>query len=86
MSLATALVLLSMALRSLSARHFGARAFASIAGLHTTIIPIPPAPLPIGGGGGGGYSVAPHNPFYSDLNDDDAILVVVSAAITFLEQ
>jgi hypothetical protein len=78
-----------MALRSLSARHFGARSFASIAGLQTTIIPIPPVPVPLpsGGGGGGRYlTSAPHNPFYFDEDDDDVILVVVSAAMNFLEQ
>ncbi len=77
-----------MALRSFNARHFGARVFASIAGLQTTIIPIPPAPLPIpnADSSGGRHSAIPHNSLYSSLNDDDAILVVVAAAITFLEQ
>jgi predicted alternative tryptophan synthase beta-subunit len=63
--------------------------FAPVAGLHTVIIPIPPvpAPLPAGGGGGGSRFASFAYPSIPSLRkDDDIILIVVAAAITFLEQ
>jgi hypothetical protein len=77
-----------MALRTLGARTFGARTFAAIAGLHATVIPIPPVYPPAIGGGGGGFSATAPSRFPTQnfpVDDDELVLVVVSAAMSFLE-
>ena len=74
-----------MALRSLSARHFGARTFAALAGLSVTIIPLPSIP-PAGLLSGGFDYIPEYLPVFQPPSDDDLVLIIVSAAITFLEQ
>jgi len=76
-----------MALRTFGARTFRARTFGALAGLEATVIPIPPVYPPVFSGGGG-FSATPrlHSPaIHFTADDDELVLVIVSAAISFLE-
>jgi len=67
-----------MALRSFAARSFRARSLIFLAGLETTYIPFSAL------GGGGDDYLEPY-PEPEATNDDELILVMVAAAMAFLE-